>query len=404
MKPARAAKLLPQLAAGAVALWVAGATVQVAHAEPGEHIQAGSATITPELDLGVEFRTNVRRDETEETPGANVRVAPGVTVDLSTPQTDFSLGGEYELRKYFGDLSRYDRFNDFRVDADLNAGKQQALGLKLGNHAVLRNLDVANSSQDPFNTQLRNSLNGLVVARPGPVLDIGVGGLWTLDDYRLPGNDGSARKYNTRNAVGPQWEVQWRFFPRTAVVLEGSYQLNRWAENSVAGVNLPNSNFFRLLAGMRGRLTERVVLIAMLGYGSGKYTDDNSVAGLAKLLAQAQLKYTLSPGRVIEVGYIKDFEDSYFTNYLTYNRVFARFDGRIGSRAGLLVGASLIPESYTGDVTRNDLRIRGEADFRYHIQDWASITSGVWYNQRASDDSGVEYKDVNIHVLGTFTY
>jgi hypothetical protein len=390
----------------AAGVLVGGLAVDVgALAAPGDHLQAGPATITPDVDLGLEFRTNVRRADVGAEAGANLRVAPGLTIELEQPGTDFSLSGEYELRKYVQpQFTSYDRFNDFQLGADLDAGKQQALGLRLSDQAVLRNLEVENGTDSPFSTQFRNRLGGMVVARPGPVLDIGLGAAWAIDNYQVPGNTAAARDYNTRNGVGPAWDVQWRFFPRTAVALEGEYTLNRWASNSVDGLSLPNSNFFRLSAGMRGRLTERLVLVTMLGYGSGKYTDDRNVAGLDRLLAQLQIKYLVGVGRNLSVGYVKSVEDSYFTNYVGYHRVFGAFDGRFGTRMGVKLGLSTLIEGFHGDLERIDTKLRAEGDLTYYMQDWASITAGTYYTQRLSDDSQVEYADVNVHLMATFTY
>ncbi len=55
-------------------------------------------------------------------------------------------------------------------------------------------------------------------------------------------------------------------------------------------------------------------------------------------------------------------------------------------------------------MVRNDVVNRVTADFAYRLKNWASVTPGVYWQQRASNVDNVEYDDVNIHLLGTFTY
>lgn len=413
-------------------------------AGPGDHIQLGEAQLIPSVDLGVEFHTNGYRSATSAVPAVNLRLSPSMALTLNREQVDLSLSGRYEARKYFGKFTNLDRFNDFDIDFRLNAFKQSILGVQLSQSVALLNLPVDFSqggSGDTFQTRTRSQTGARLAVRAGPALEFTAGALFDADDFRVPSSAlfGDSRAFNSRLAYGPTWSAKWSFFPRTAIVVEGQYSLNRWTDTWVPLLTqnadrvegdflaIPNSNEFRLKAGLRGRTTPRLVIAAMFGYGSGKYLEDKvvtspapsdpteadpnaagwaaDVSGIDRLLVEMQVKYELGEsGRAIAVGYNKDFRDAYFTNYLALNQIYGRFSYRFGQRIGADTDVTANFEKYVGEVQRQDVRLRAKASATVFIQDWASVTAGGGYTLRSSNDTTIEYNDVDLFLHGTFTY
>jgi hypothetical protein len=406
--------------------------VSTAHAAPGDHIRAGDAEIVPSVQAGAEYRTNLYRTETDPVGGGSLLVAPGVAVTAGSDDHSFQMGGQWELRKMLfvqeneataglsaGErASRFDRFNDFGVTAAASLFKREVVGFTISDAINMRNNTTdAQFSEAPFTTQFRNRLAAGLPIRPGPALAITPGALWTFDQYLVPRSDSfDSRVLNYRHSYGPNLNAKWAFLPRTSLFANASYTANSWTEGPVGEavpdtvVNALDSQMIRTMAGIDGRFTERIFLNLGVGYGVGLYEDGISAAGLDGLLLSAQGRYQLVQGEGDQggaswtLGYQKEFRDSFFTNYVSINRIYTGLGGKIRDFNPAL-RYELRFEDYDGSAQdRQDLVNRVTADVGYSVAEWAVITPGVYWQQRASSDDLVEYDDWNIHLFATFTY
>jgi len=405
----------------------------LAWAAPGDHIRAGEAIITPSVEFGIEHSTNAYRAESDVRGGTDVLLTPRVEIAAEGGDVEFSLDGAWELRKYFqSGLTNLDRYTDFRIGADLLLLKQQAVAFRLNDDVGLKNREVTRPfAGSGFNTQFRNHFSGAIIVQAGPVLLFEIGGFWGYDDYLVQdyGNQG-LRPFNFRNSFGPTVDAEWSFLPRTAVVAGFEYGFYRWNEHWVSTSNaqselgsfigLPDSRAWKTRLGLRGRMTERLVLLLQLGYGQAGYDeqtviddggggeDADAIAtdlrGLSGLVFTGQITWAMAPEERVVLRFERDFNDSWFTNYVSYNEIRAYWDDRIGSRIGTHLGALVRFEEYEGEVTRGDLLLRGDANVSYYLRDWARLKAGVQFDQRASTAAGVDYTDFNAHVLAMFTY
>jgi hypothetical protein len=420
----------------------AGLIATQATAAPGDHIRAGDAEIVPSVGLGFDYRGNVYRSELDPTPGGSVTFRPAVDVDLVTDQTSFQVGGYWMLRKYVfvGEVanptldlepservSNLDRFNAFNAGFALDAFRQKSVGLRLGNQATLRNNNAdADYARAPFTTQFQNKLNGGLRLSPGDALDFVPGGEWIYENYLVPGLE-SAEQFNTRNTYGPSLSVNWRFLPRTALLFDVNYMLYRWSENVVDAsggatvspvgndLALPDSDHLKALTGLQGQFTEKIYFDITAGYGFANYDEASAstgedaesfgadLQGLDGLLLNTQLRYRISEGLLAALGYRRDFTDSFFTNYVTYDMVYARMQGQFGKFSPAAMG-SVRFERYDGEIGRTDALGRVSLDAGYAVTDYARLATGFWWQQRASNQTNIEYDDWNVNVAATFAY
>jgi len=218
---------------------------------------------------------------------------------------------------------------------------------------------------------------------------------------------------------------EWKFLPRTSLILDGDVTRFDWQQNAVSGggntVQLPDSTHFRIMSGLRGRLTERVVVVAQLGYGSASYGPSaargaacptqpvfgvqSKPAGLQPLLGVAQVVYAFDEGRKVTLGYRKDFDDVFFSNFMAYHRVYGTLSSDFGTRVSTGATASIRQESYRGEVSRNDVFLDLGGHASYQIREWVSATGGVGYQQRLSAATpNVQYNDIQPRLLMTFSY
>ena len=337
------------MVARSMGLWVVPVT---ALAAPGDHIRVGALEIIPSVGAGAEYRTNVYRRETNGVAASNVLVSPALTAKAAGEDHAFQAGVDWELRKFFfvGDADRgaagnfdgrvqnLDRFNEFSANVGLDNFKRNAVGLRLNNRTALQNWTIDRPVSDlPYSSQFRNAASLGVRVNPGPALEFVPGARWTFDDFQsFRPADGVERFSNIRNSYGPTLDAGWAFLPRTSLVLRGSYLVHNWQRNELesddqldGGVLLPDSRHLKVWTGLDGRLTEKLFLQLLAGYGSAAYSIDGltgvagqeaqvgaGVTGPRRLLFKTQVRYDLTPsterrtGTKFSVGYLRDFRDS----------------------------------------------------------------------------------------------
>jgi hypothetical protein len=416
-------------------------TSGLALAEPGDHIRAGDLMVVPQVDLGAEARTNIYRQEADPSSAANLLLAPSLQALAAGDDHEFEFGGVIEFRKYFyledadqavvaDPVSRLDQFDEFSLSAGLDNFKRSSIGFRLQDNMANRNWSVdAEADYLPFTTQFGNDLKVGIRGNPGPALEIVPGGIWEYDSYRVPATlQGDERQINERHTYGPRLDARWAFLPRTALVFESSYTFNRWRDNVllspeselVTDFAVPDSEFFKALVGLDGRLTAKLFAQVFVGWGFANYDEttlppEENTPAVAQdfvgpgVLVRTQLRYDITsgdqerPGTQAYIGYVRDFRDSYFTNYVIVDQGFAQLDMRVGDFTPS-ARYELRSEIYRGEVDRNDLVNRVTLDLAYWLQDYAKLTLGGGWHQRASTDPIVEYDDISVHLLGTFIY
>lgn len=454
----------------ASATWLLAAGVfgpSVALGGAGDHIQAGDyAEISPALSTGVEFRSNSflsiggvqsPKPRDQAVPSFNFVLRPQLGVNVDHPKVRFAFDGVYELRKWFdADLAQsLDRFSDFNVNTSLDVLPKGRFGFAIRDTGILRNRE----SDNPYLgrallTQLRNDVGADLKFRVGPEFEIDAGFGWAYHNYRVPGAD-AQRVLNARNTYSPSLSVNWRFLPNTAFVVDFTYQRNEWrtnwipTEQTVAPEDLnglgavrsygdflamPDSHYFKAMAGMRGRVTRNVVAILSAGWGLGRYqvasvakeSDanpglgneadpaaagfDQNVSGvdgllvLARLEVDAGFKAERRFGQRIEFLYRKDFQDSFFTNYVHQNHLRLGLESRWGRYFTTNVGFGPRFEEYVGEVERRDIFLRADFGLRVSPTRWLAFDLGGFWAERASSQTDIQYDNVQAYVLATFSY
>src|SRR6185436_8074214 len=240
---------------------------------------------------------------------------------------------------------------------------------------------------------------------------------------------------NERVGYGPTFNGQWKFLPKTAIVTNFIYRWYDWQNNTLdaegdegsptdegAVIAVPDFTEWRADAGIRGRFTDRLVLELLLGYGQMIYDEGSTDAAgdpsegdigadLTSfgdgLTTTVGLNYTPEENHQLSVGYQKSFEDSYFTNYMTYHLAYFRYRGVFARDWSLQTEMSYRYESFVGEITRQDNVLGANLDGGYQLSDFAELGLGAGWTERSSADGQhpeIEYDDVNVHIQATFTY
>ncbi len=411
----------------------------------GDHIRVGEAEIVPSIFLGMEWQSNpyynelvdfVPDDQQQDYGGLALLTWPTVDVTLDGPDLALELSAGWRPRVYLTqerqNLTRFGE-GDFGVDLDILPRSMIGFNLTEKFKVSTRAMDAGYAS-DAFARRLTSTTTGLISIRPGAALDIDVGGHFSWDDYDVPpeSNLEQNANYNSRISGGPNLSAQWAFFPKTAFVIKGGANFFSWTNNFVNAeggnfstdyygdrIGIPDGWGWRAQGGLIGRFTERIVLNVLAGYGQIKYNEDSVVeaagghaeaanpaaagfdqdlGGIDGLLLTAEVSATPLLGHNITGGYRKDFEDSWFTNYVHYHYVFGRYEAQLGSRLGTTLEAGYRREQYRGEVSRDDDFLRAGGGFSYNAADWLDVDLGVRWNRRVSADADakaeIEYDNI----------
>ena len=418
-------------------------------AQPGDHVRLGEAELVPKLILGSHYRTNAYLMETNEEPGVALMLVPSAELELDGQDIKLDLGAGYHLRKYLSsELSNLDRFRDGKFDLDLGLLPKSIIGFDLHESFISssRESEAWYDESNALITHLRNDLSGALAFHPGGALEADAGGHFTFDDYNVPAgaNVENDANYNSRLAYGPSGHFKWRFFPRTAVLLNASMEWFKWNNNLVniqsgadqttteygSYLGIPDGTLLSVSGGLRGRFTERIAIGLVLGYNKATYDEatviedgsnepnaandldaagsgfDADSAGLDNLAASANIEYSLSETHRVVLGYDRALADSYFTNYVVHNYLFLRYHVLLGSRFGLGAEGGLSLEGFRGEVARSDQVVRARLNTTYAANEWMAVGAGVWWDRRASAEgiAAIEYDDVQVNLNLTFTY
>ena len=431
---------------GLGAVLLLASLVRPARAEPGDHIRTGDAEIIPSVMVGSEYRTNVYLEQglqgggaTAVNPGFNLQVVPRVEIALTGADITLDLDAYYELTKYLTPgLGNLDQFTDFGLGGTLVVLPDALLGVKLDERMMHEGTeDEATYSDHAYTSHFSNESTGQLSVHPGGALEIDGGGTFLYDDYNVPStaDPNNSVDLNERVGYGPALNGQWKFLPKTAVVANAYYRWFDWQNNTLdaAGdegqptdegsvIAVPDFTAWHLETGIRGRFTERLVLEFLVGYGQMIYDESSSDAGGdyaegdigADLTSFGDgftttvgLNYTPEENHQLSVGYQKSFEDSYFTNYMTYHLAYFRYRGVFARDWSLQTEMSYRYESFVGEITRQDNVLGANLDGVYQLSDFAALGLGAGWTERSSADGQhpeIEYDDVNVHIQATFTY
>jgi len=370
--------------------------VSTVHAEPGDGITLGSATLTPRVELEFGADSNPRRlaDVTRQETGESfasgiVDIHPAINLSYKRQQLRVLVAYEHGIRLYSSDsLSNY--YDEFRLNASAELMAEGMFGLVLQNESVRRYRPSESAEEDLLNRRSYNDFQAMGRYSPGSALDLNLGVGWLLDvqEYAEFGGAGSAP---TKNSVTVTGRGKWRFFPRTSVLMDMELGRNGWS-------NLPTgsdrekaakSNEWHFLTGVGGQFTEVIQANLFLGYG-GLYTvaasgspesllDD--VRGAKGFLGQAQLIYQPNVTQSLSLGFARSYGDSAVIDYWISNVMYAGYSGLYFSRLSIQTRAALdlralnpaVKDSANSLLYVTALYISTE----YRITNWLSATGSV---------------------------
>jgi len=417
-------------------------------AEPGDHIGTGTVEIAPSVTVSTHHRNNVYLQEGElgggqaTTPGTALVVNPNIGVEWDDPNVLFRSGLAYTATQYLqSEVSNLNRYNDVDVSGHLDLVRRGLIGLSFQDRFKINGYESeAQKADDPYIQTIGNRGSGRFNIRPGPSLEISLGGDFSSTAYDTPNSGDYVRAgQNDRVAYGPGLEMKWHFLPKTAVVFEWESEQFDWSNNFVGSsgnlgqdvgdfLGVPDGSLMRTRGGLRGRVTQKLVLRMLAGYGTADYdeltvssettSDTEPESDISQgfgvdlgfptgLLAEIDLEYTPRESQSVSIKYRRDFEDVFFTNFVVFNRFQVNYDGQFAGRYVLSASSTLRLENYQGEVTRQDIRLLNAVGLQYSATKYLVVNLGTRWRRRVSvagEYPDIEYDDLDVHAGMTLTY
>lgn len=373
-------------------------------AAPGEGLRAGMLKLSPGIGFSATFDSNVFYSSDRQGPisAPSMTIRPFFTVTTEEPDmVDLFFRASVGWQQYIPLDEQVVLSRQSGLSTDLHGGftlnPNGAVSLKLEDQLQRTNETPAGPQTFAINRLMNRLGVGLGLHPGGRVFQHYLNYNWLVYRHiQIPDIDRMVHNFQLKNF--------WRFFPRTAFVLDVDWSLIRYDVPFRDGVPLPNHNSspLRISGGISGLVTNRINLQIRGGYGWAFYVDGPTHRGA---LIRTQLSYQLVPTDAdsrLFAGYEYGFSDTQIASYFTYHRPFVGYGHGLMNRRltlSLMADASMrnyvgIPEglfaSGTGIINYpnqlGDVLIRGSAGATFRIQRWWSVGAEYALQMNITED------------------
>jgi hypothetical protein len=370
-------------------------------------ITAGAFKIWPWLSVEAGYDSNIfylSEDDPQTDASEGVQdsplllVKPGIRFE-NPNYRDVHLRMELSggWRQYFSDDKNVETQSDFMADADMTARffPKSMVGFDVFDSFTHR-LDTPNFSSNQSLSRIVNRAGGRFSVHPGGVdgnraVDVSVEYSYDIERFADFGNlDRDMHRFKLLGS--------WKFFPKTALVLDATVGVRSWAQPEAAYGRI-NSMPVRVKAGLHGAVTRRFDVVMNLGWGQGLYEsgeDFGSVVGDMRVQWRPQRTSSLG------VAYRRNFVDSFYGSFYRFDafefdakqRLWDRVElsGSVGYHlldyADFVPSETLDPQFVTvtvNDPERVEHALVGNLRFAVDVARFLSLEATYSYRQVFSD-------------------
>lgn len=170
---------------------------------------------------------------------------------------------------------------------------------------------------------------------------------------------------NFRHEIG--YRNRWRFRPRTALFSDTTLGVITYNDANRAANVLTDSVPLRSRIGLNGLLTPRIAALGSVGYGGSFYSTGRATTQqFDSVIGQAEVRFYLTenpdasePGKVsltqssLGLGYVRDFENSYLSDFNEVNKGYANLSYFFGGRVLTNITGSVAAVGYPNLYVNN---------------------------------------------------
>ena len=373
-----------------------GYDTNVFYASSDDSIGAGRLRITPQVSLATLPPQRIEN--------------PDGTTSTTNPSVDFRLLVAAPYNQYLS----ADEVRGDDIMAQSDVGIQTTLDLVvyprrtwsfLLSDTYTRTIDPGNdAAPSSFNRDFNDAELGVRWAPGGGAFELDLLAGFAFNLYEEGGTVSRIGDY-----LSPRGDItgRWRFFPNTALTFEANFApiLKENGGSPVGNMAISTSYPLRSWIGLNGQWTPVIATQLRIGYGVAFYDLGED---FESVLAQAEVDFIIGPQGRLKLGFIRDFVDSFFSNYYVRNEGYVGWDQMFGG--AFLIGAKVgvgylqFATLYTADGTwvdgsgvtqnpRSDVRITGTVFGEYRVKDWLGFNLTLTYEQNITDFRAVNTID-----------
>lgn len=368
----------------------------------GRGIRLGDFELHPGVGAEGGYTSNVFLSEEPALDSAILRVAPHLFLQTAGSDGEaprpvaFRAGVSGSLLHYFS--TSFGTAFAIGQDAKLTLRPGQIFSLELSEE-FRRSVDPFTEAADPnvmdgdpdvnFARDRLNVGARAQLGTPGGVLKAGLGYKFGIDHF-----EDDAFRDNRSNSHTVGADTSWEFFPKTALIWDGSVLRNNFirstdeltpAEQASLTATRNDSTSLRTRLGLNGALTSRIGFTVAGGYGAGFYdSGDDFEAFIAQVEARWKPQETIS----WSLGYDRETMPSFQGNFLLMNRVKTAAQMLLGGVVVIQGRVELSFLDFGNDPIqgeRDDIHLLGNLSGEYRITDWFAITAEASYWENFTD-------------------
>ncbi len=362
----------------------------------------GPLVAKPGVTVTALFDTNVYRDQTDPEPDFGLSVKPYFGVVYPGDDFRFSLDTYYRFFTYFNLGGRnhnvFRRVTDFGVSAGIDAGRRAKVGFSTNPEVF--NAPATRGFGDGTEQNLGANVPLAFHFRPTKAFQINVRGRWnwnrayfspvlvTLNPIQL-GN-----RHEIAGGVG----IDWKFFPRSHLIFDGEFGRVLWGRvDGGQSASSPQDPawFWRLWFGLKGDITRRLSLLAMIGYGNIHYgagASTTTLTGPSGILGKVELAVRPVTTQRLAIGFNRDYAFAYYTNRIENTQAYFKYQGLFFQRLTAKFDFSWTYRNLVGYTTRTEHQwtagvgldvmiaefFHVEADYRFSAVNPSSTNQGEY--------------------------
>jgi hypothetical protein len=364
--------------------------------ESSNGIKVGEGRLHPYIGLEMRYDSAAGYFGANNTLGAELvdHIAPGMRYDLLTSQWLMNFDGRADYVRYLGAISPgSEKISRLQANGDLRLiyGKEAKVGFELEDH-FFRSNQTPNAAVGVGVLSLGNNVQAKIPFRPGGgALELVPGAGFSFESFdslsalAVPGctdpscDPNFVPSMNYRN-LRPLLEARWKFFPKTALVVETAMDLRSY--NNTAN---PPAKLVKGLIGVSGLVSTRVIGIAKAGWAK-----DFDGTLTSTPIANLEVSYLLSDTNTLKLGALRTLEPvPVYGSYV---------DNRVYSEARLLMGGKLILHGQAAldflrfsSSPRNDTTVTFNVGADYQLMRWVTLAAGYALTYRTSSEAALTF-------------
>lgn len=355
----------------------------------------GEFVLIPTVGLEGRYNSNFFRTDTRDqgtiAPAWSVTVSPGFVLRNPNPSwVHLTWDAEVGVHWYFGDDANVGKQGRVSAATTLRADflPKSVVGAFITDTYIREVAPRNYSSSGTYDRNYNHAEGGIQIRPGGGALELSLSGGYNIDLFDNYRGGVADLKYPEGRLL-----LTWDFFPKTTFLFDATVRYMQWgAEEFGANPNVvvrSNSIPFRAVTGVKGYITKKIALQVKAGYGRGFYQKGEDIQ---TGIGEASVAFKPTAFTVLDLGYKRDFFDSYYARYFVGDAVHLTVQQQFANRLNLELSGTYTYVSFgnlTGplangftasDADRRDHAVTAQAKISFSILRYLAISAGYQFD------------------------